>query len=156
VNDVDLDFDRGQRIGVPEVVYGQHKSAAQLQEVARRLAERGANLLVTRCTPEQVNGIEGDYDPVARTFLCLRQQPITVPGLVGVVYAGTSDAPVAREAINTLTFLGCENREFGDCGVAGIHRLMAHRDALQPCHVLICCAGFEGALASNPAQQINT
>ena len=148
MNDVDLDFDRGQRIGVPEVVYGQHKSAAQLQEVARRLAERGANLLITRCTPEQVSGIEGDYDPVARTFLCLRQAPSTVPGLVGVVYAGTSDAPVAREAINTLKFMGCESREFGDCGVAGIHRLMAHRDALQLCQVLICCAGFEGALAS--------
>jgi len=148
VNDVDLDFDRGQRIGLPEVVYGQHKTATQLQEIARRVTVHGSNLLVTRCTPEQIDGIEGEYDAVARTFLCLRQQPESVAGIVGVVYAGTSDAPVAREALVTLKYLGCETREFGDCGVAGVHRLLAHRDALQPCQVLICCAGFEGALPS--------
>lgn len=148
MNDVDLDFDRGKRIGLPEVVYGQHKSAAQLQDVARRLAERGANLLITRCTAEQVDGIEGEYDTVARTLLCLRQAPEVVPGIVGVVYAGTSDAPVAREALITLKFLGCADREFGDCGVAGIQRLHAHHDAMRGCQVLICCAGFEGALPS--------
>lgn len=148
MNDVDLDFDRGQRIGLPEVVYGQHKSSAQLQEIARRFAHKEANLLITRCSPEQVDGIEGDYDAVARTLLRLRRATETSTGTVGVVYAGTSDAPVAREALVTLKFLGCAAREFGDCGVAGVHRLLAHRDALQSCQVLICCAGFEGALPS--------
>jgi NCAIR mutase (PurE)-related protein len=55
---------------------------------------------------------------------------------------------VAREGLATLRFLGCESLEFGDCGVAGVHRLLAHREALLPCRVLICCAGFEGALPS--------
>ena len=78
MNDVDLDFDRFERIGIHEVVYGQHKSAAQLSDVAARLEKRGANLLVTRCSPEQVAGLAGDYDPVSRTFLCIRQEPVMV------------------------------------------------------------------------------
>jgi hypothetical protein len=104
--------------------------------------------LVTRCTAQQVAGLMGDYDPISRTFLCLRKKPKAVPGAVGVVYAGTADAPVAGEAMVTLRFLGCQAREFGDCGVAGLHRLLAHHAKLARCRVLICCAGFEGALPS--------
>jgi len=148
MRDIDLDFDRAARIGVPELIYGESKSAEQLREIAARYEERGANMLVTRCSPHQVEGIAGDYDPLARTLVCMRTQPAAQPGLVGVVYAGTADAPVAREALVTLGFLGCETLEFGDCGVAGLQRLLAHREALASCQVLICCAGFEGALPS--------
>jgi NCAIR mutase (PurE)-related protein len=148
MGDVDLDFDRPDRIGMPEIVYGEHKTPEQLKEIAARHEERGRNLLVTRCAKEQVEGLAGEYDPISRTFARIRRAPVPLPGLVGVVYAGSSDAPVAREAIATLRFLGGETREFGDCGVAGVHRLLAHRDALAPCRVLICCAGFEGALPS--------
>ncbi len=148
MNDIDLDFERSNRIGLPEIVYGQHKSPAQLADVAARFKQQQASLLITRCTPAQVAGLEGEYDPVSRTFLCVRREPAALPGIVGVIYAGTSDAPVAREALITLRFLGCETREFGDCGVAGMHRLLAHRQSLAQCTVLICCAGFEGALPS--------
>jgi len=148
VNDVDMDFDRPARIGMPEIVYGEGKSREQLREIAGRHERNGANLLVTRCSAEQVDGIAGDFDPVSRTLLCMRSAPEPLPGVVGVVYAGSSDAPVAKEGLVTLHFLGCEAREFGDCGVAGVHRLLAHRDALLGCRVLICCAGFEGALPS--------
>lgn len=148
MKDIDLDFSRNERIGVPEIVYGESKSAGQLKEIATRFAERGANLLITRCSAEQVKGLAGEFDPVARTFCTIANAPAAVAGLVGVVYAGSSDAPVAREAIVTLEFLGCTVREYGDCGVAGVHRLMAHTDALRECRVLICCAGFEGALPS--------
>ena len=148
MNDVDLDFGRAARIGLPEVVYGQHKSAAQLRVIAARFRRRRANLLITRCTAEQVSGLDGRYDPVSRTLCCLRRKPKAIRGMVGVVYAGTSDAPVAAEALATLRFLGCQAREFGDCGVAGLHRLLAHREELARCRVLICCAGFEGALPS--------
>jgi NCAIR mutase (PurE)-related protein len=148
MNDVNLDFDRCARIGVPEIIYGESKSPEQLREIAARHEERGVNMLVTRCSAGQVDGITGDYDPVSRTLVCLRTKPEPQPGLVGVVYAGSSDAPVAREALVTLRFLGCEVREFGDCGVAGVHRLLHHRAAMEACRVLICCAGFEGALPS--------
>jgi hypothetical protein len=148
MRDIDIDFDRSARIGVPEIIYGESKSPEQLREIATRYEKRGANMLVTRCSPQQVDGIVGDYDPLARTLMCMRTEPEPQPGLVGVVYAGTSDAPVAREALVTLGFLGCETLEFGDCGVAGLHRFLAHREALASCRVLICCAGFEGALPS--------
>lgn len=148
MNDVNLDFGRCARIGMPEIIYGESKSPAQLHEIAARHEQCGANMLVTRCSAEQVVGITGDYDPVSRTFVSMRTDPKPQPGLVGVVYAGSSDAPIAKEALVTLRFLGCEAREFGDCGVAGVHRLLDHREAMVPCHVLICCAGFEGALPS--------
>jgi len=148
MKDIDLDFSRSERIGMPEVVYGEGKSAAQLRVIAEQYRERGANLLVTRCSAEQVSGLEGEYDPVSRTLLCLRREPEAVAGEVGVVYAGSSDAPVAREVLVTLRFLGCRGREFGDCGVAGVHRLLAHQEAIAACRVLVCCAGFEGALPS--------
>ena len=148
MNDIDLDFDRTARTGVPEIVYGEGKSREQVREIAARYEERRANLLVTRCAAEKVDGIAGDYDPVSRTFVCMRTDPEPQPGPVGVVYAGSSDAPMAREALVTLGFLGCDVLEFGDCGVAGVRRLLAHREALAPCRVLICLAGFEGALPS--------
>ncbi len=148
MNDIDLDFARFERIGIPEIVYGQHKSIEQLRVIAGRYAERGANLLVTRCTAEKVEGLEGTYDAVSRTFMLLRKEPPRVAGEVAVIYAGTSDAPAAREALVTLRYLGCDTHEVGDCGVAGLHRLLSHRERLARCRVLICCAGFEGALPS--------
>lgn len=148
MNDVNLDFGRSARIGVPEIIYGESKSPDQLREIAARHEQLGVNMLVTRCSSKQVEGISGDYDPVSRTLVCMRTEPKTVHGLVGVVYAGSSDVPVAKEAIVTLRFLGCKVREFGDCGVAGVHRLLEHRAAMEQCRVLICCAGFEGALPS--------
>ncbi|MCR6655080.1 MAG: nickel pincer cofactor biosynthesis protein LarB [Opitutus sp.] len=148
MHDIDLDFSRDERIGLPELVYGESKSAAQLHEIAARYAAQNANLLVTRCRPEQIEGLDGDYDPIARTFLKLRVAPPRIGGPVGVIYAGTSDAPVAREALVTLRYLGIDAVEFGDCGVAGLHRLLAHRAEIEKCRLLICLAGFEGALPS--------
>lgn len=148
MKDIDLDFNRLARIGMPEVVYGQHKSVEQIRVIAERHAVQKANLLVTRCTAAQVAGLDGEYDPVARTFVKHYVAPAPVKGRVGVVYAGSSDTPVAREAVVTLAYLGIEVAEHGDCGVAGIHRLLAHKASLEQCQVLICCAGFEGALPS--------
>ncbi len=148
MRDIDLDFGRVARIGIPEIVYGESKSREQIREIAARYESRGESMLVTRCLPQQVDGLAGDYDPVARTFLRLRSSSERQRGIVGVVYAGSSDAPVAREALVTLDFLGCDTLEFGDCGVAGLQRLLAHREALESCNILICCAGFEGALPS--------
>lgn len=148
MKDIDLDFGRPARIGIPEIVYGESKSREQLGKIAAIYELRGESMLVTRCTQQQVEGLTGEYDPLARTFLCVRSRPELQRGIVGVVYAGTSDAPVAREALVTLGFLGCDALEFGDCGVAGLQRILAHREALEKCNVLICCAGFEGALPS--------
>ncbi|NHA15358.1 nickel pincer cofactor biosynthesis protein LarB [Thioalkalivibrio sp. XN279] len=146
--DIDLDFARAERIGLPEIIYGAGKSPAQLVEIARLHEARGANMLVTRCEPGQVTGIDGIYDPVSRTFRMIRSAPQAIPGRVAFVYGGSSDLPVVRESIVTFEFLGGTAEEIGDCGVAGIHRLLAHQESLARCQVIICFAGFEGALPS--------
>jgi NCAIR mutase (PurE)-related protein len=150
VNDTNLDFERHERLGFPEIVYGERKSSDQVEHIARLHGERGLNLLITRVEAEQVSALagSGEYDPVARTFMRIVQPPPSCNGVVGVVSAGTSDAPVVRETVNTLRFLGCESPSFEDAGVAGIHRLLRHREQLLSCRVLVCVAGFEGALAS--------
>lgn len=148
MKDIDLDLQRQQRIGMPEIIYGQHKSPQQLLSIADTLKDAGKNMLITRCSSEQVVDIEGEYDPVARTFTALREHITPINGQVAVIAAGSSDAPVAKEALNTLNILGCQSQSFIDCGVAGVHRLLKHSEAIQRCQVIICCAGFEGALPS--------
>ncbi len=148
MSDIDLDFERGKRIGMPEIIYGEFKSREQIHKIAAIHEEKQANMLVTRCTAEQVEGLTGEYDAVAGTFTRIHNEPKTLNGLVGVVAAGTSDAAVAKEAVNTLRILGCECKDFLDCGVAGVHRLIKHSDDIKKCRVIICVAGFEGALAS--------
>ena len=137
MQDIDLDLERQQRIGMPEIIYGQHKSAEQLQNIATKLKDAGKNMFVTRCTGEQVAGIEGEYDPVARSFTVIREELHYITGTVAVLAAGSSDAPVAKEALNTLKILGCASEDFIDCGVAGVHRLIKHNDAINNCQVII-------------------
>ena len=148
MSDIDLDFHRQERIGMPEIIYGEAKSADQLTRIAAIHEERKANMLVTRCTPEQVSGIQGDYDTVAKTFTRIHSPANKINGQVAVVAAGSSDAPVAKECVNTLEILGCSYKDYLDCGVAGVHRLLKHSDELKQAQIIICVAGFEGALAS--------
>lgn len=150
MSDTDIDFERSDRLGFPEIVYGEFKSPAQLQRIAERFASRSASLMVTRLQMDKIAALpeDGVYDPVGRTYVLQLDEPRRRPGRVGVVSAGTSDAPVVLETMTTLRFLGCEAAAFEDAGVAGVHRLMQHRERLQACDVLICVAGFEGALAS--------
>lgn len=149
-----LDHHRELRQGVPEVVLGESKTLEQLLTIVGKLAERGANVLVTRLSPEKAEGVRSrhpsaDYDRDGRT-LSLVQQPIETRGhgRVLIVCAGTSDIPVAREAAVTARMLGNEVEELVDVGVAGIHRLFARADRLRQAAVVIVVAGMEGALPS--------
>ena len=122
--------------------------------VVSAMAARGGNVLVTRLSPEKAASLckdysQADYDKDART-LTLLQQPIETngDGTVLVVCAGTSDIPVAREAVVTATMLGNRVEQLVDVGVAGIHRLLAQGDKLRDASVIIVVAGMEGALPS--------
>ena len=148
MSDIDLDFERKDRIGMPEIIYGEYKNADQIKRIAEAHAAQQANLFITRVAAEKVQGLDGSYDAVAQTFTRLYTPAPQRPGLVGVVAAGSSDAPVAQEAANTLAVIGCQVENFLDCGVAGVHRLLKHRSKIDACDVIICVAGFEGALAS--------
>lgn len=146
-----VDHHRALRTGMPEVVLGEGKTAAQVAAIARKLAARGP-LLVTRASPAQARAVRRavpgtTWDPVSRT---LRKGRMTVParGPVGVVCAGTGDVPVCEEAAVTLEVMGVEPVRIYDVGVAGLHRLLARREDLERCVALVVAAGMEGALPS--------
>lgn len=151
--DVTLDFDRESRLGFPEVVYGQHKSAAQLRRIVELHLELQKNLLVTRLQADKVPALleaapNALYHDEARTLSVVFSLPETLSGKVGIVCAGTSDIPVVGEIEETLAFLGVQVESYKDVGVAGIQRLFGVLPQLRACDVVICVAGFEGALAS--------
>jgi pyridinium-3,5-biscarboxylic acid mononucleotide synthase len=146
-----LDTHRTLRVGMPEVVFAQGKTAAQVAAIAKKLAAKGP-LLVTRLDADKaaltLRSVKGArYDPVSRT---LRKGRMTLPvrGPVAVCCAGTSDIPVCEEAAATLDVMGVEAVRIYDVGVAGLHRVLARRDDLERCAAIVVAAGMEGALAS--------
>ncbi len=146
-----IDTHRALRVGMPEVVLAESKTAAQIASIARKLAAAGP-LLVTRLSPEKAPAVKravkgATYDPVSRT---LRKGRMDVParGPVAVCCAGTSDIPVCEEAAVTLDVMGVEAIRIYDVGVAGLHRLLARRGDLERARAVIVVAGMEGALPS--------
>ncbi len=148
-----LDTHRADRTGDPEVVYGAGKSAEQVVGLLRALARAHPDraVLATRLDPKSLAAVAKAFgpdsvDPVARAATI---GPVPSPsGLVCVVAAGTSDAPVAAEAALTVRAFGAGVRRVDDVGVAGIHRLLAVRDELDAADCLVVVAGMEGALPS--------
>ena len=148
-----LDLDRERRCGQPEVVFGEGKSPEQLVEITRALQRVHGRALVTRVAPEGASALLSDlpravHHELARCItvgLPLSEEGV---GQVVVASAGTSDGPVAQEAAITARFMGSRVRELADVGVAGLHRLLAERDALQTARSLVVVAGMEGALPS--------
>ncbi|HVZ59357.1 MAG TPA: nickel pincer cofactor biosynthesis protein LarB [Terriglobales bacterium] len=148
-----VDHHRALRSGAPEVIFGPGKLPSQVAEIFARLAQRGANVLATRVSEEQAAAVrerlpKAEYLPLPRA-LVLRQDPtIYGKGKIAVVSAGTSDMPVAEEAVATAEIMGNEVERIYDVGVAGIHRLLAARGSLTEARVVIVAAGMEGALPS--------
>ncbi|HSW28782.1 MAG TPA: nickel pincer cofactor biosynthesis protein LarB [Longimicrobiales bacterium] len=149
----DLDHHRALRQGLPEVVYGEGKTSEQIVEIARRLAQGGQPILVTRLGPEEQALLEATFpgvrtNPRART--CLLNPPEVPDGepFVGVVAAGTSDLPVAEEAVEVCLAMSVPTRSWYDVGVSGLHRLLRHVPELQRASAIVVVAGMEGALPS--------
>ena len=148
-----VDHHRVLRAGMPEVVLGEGKTPAQVAAIFARLAKHGGNVLATRVNEKQFaavkNRIRGvEYRELARAVVLERDRTKYGKGAVAVVSAGTSDIPVAEEAVVTAEIMGNQVQHFYDVGVAGIHRLLANREALATARVVIVCAGMEGALPS--------
>lgn len=149
-----VDHHRALRQGVPEVILGQGKTAEQIAGISQEIARRGANVLATRVDAAKAEALRAllpamKYHPVAR-IATLEEQPIPALGRspVAVICAGTSDAPVAEEACETLRMMGASIERVYDVGVAGVHRLLAKRAVFDRCAVAIVVAGMEGALPS--------
>jgi pyridinium-3,5-biscarboxylic acid mononucleotide synthase len=143
-----LDHDRPLRTGEPEVVYGEHKTPEQVAALLRALRDRGAApALATRCTPEHAAAVpEAAYDPVSRLLVARERDAEPDLGRVAVACAGTSDLPVASEALGTLRAFGVRADLVVDVGVAGLHRILGASTDLAEADVCIVVAGMEGAL----------
>jgi hypothetical protein len=147
-----VDHHRALRCGFPEVIYCRGKTPEQVGRIAREILKRDGELLATLATPEIHRRIR-KAAPGARWHEAARC--VTVGGrspagkdYVLVVTAGTSDIPVAEEARVTAEMLGARVRSLYDVGVAGLHRLLAHRELIMGARALVVVAGMEGALAS--------
>ncbi len=150
-----LDASRRERTGLDEAIFCAGKSVAQLEAILADASNAGRRLLLTRLAPEARAALPAertaglDYDPVSRTaILGAVQTPVADEPRAGVVTAGSSDVPVAREAARTLLYDGHPCREIHDVGVAGLWRLLERVDELRTFDVVIAVAGMEAALAS--------
>jgi pyridinium-3,5-biscarboxylic acid mononucleotide synthase len=148
-----VDHHRALRAGMPEVVFGEGKSPAQMAQIFLRLAKHGGNILATRASKEQFAAVrrklpKAEYRVPARAIVLQRDKKKYGKGTIAVISAGTSDIPAAEEAVVTAEIMGNDVEHLYDVGVAGIHRLLANRRTLARARVVIVCAGMEGALPS--------
>ncbi len=150
-----VDHHRALRQGFPEVVYGRGKSPEQVASIVQRMLARPGshNILVTRTEPAVYRRVrrltrKAEFFPRSGVILVRRSRQIHGRGLILVVSAGTSDIPVAEEAAVTAEAMGNRVETIYDVGVAGLHRLLEHRQRLAAARVIICVAGMEGALPS--------
>ena len=147
-----VDHHRADRQGVAEVIFGQGKTAAQIEGIVRCMMDRGAsNILITRLSAEKEAQLRGKFPYRYSDAACLatanpKEQKLT--GLVAVVSAGTSDLAVCEEAALTAEALGSRVERVYDAGVAGLHRLLAELDTLTRARCIVAVAGMEGALPS--------
>jgi NCAIR mutase (PurE)-related protein len=148
-----IDHHRRLRAGMPEVIFSQGKTPGQVAQIFKRMAAQGGNVLATKANADHFRAVKkmvrkAEYREVARAIV-LKQDPTAYGnGTVAVVSAGTSDIPVAEEALVTAEVMGNKVAHLYDVGVAGIHRLLLNKKVLGAARVIIVCAGMEGALPS--------
>jgi pyridinium-3,5-biscarboxylic acid mononucleotide synthase len=151
-----VDHHRALRQGYAEVVFGKGKTPVQVAEIVRamiRHKDSHHNILVTRSDPKTYAAVkrvkrQAKFHPLSGMITIERGDEITGKGTILIVSAGTSDIPVAEEALLTARMMGNHAEHLYDVGVAGIHRLLEHRGMLTEARVIICIAGMEGALPS--------
>jgi hypothetical protein len=148
-----LDHHRQLRRGFPEVVFAEGKTKEQTVAIVGRLLAAEGDVLVTRAREDVGEALAaahagGDFNRLARTVVWKRGHAPELPGKVLVIAAGTSDLPVAEEAVVTAEAFGNRVERMNDVGVAGLHRLLGQGDRLRDATVVIVVAGMEGALPS--------
>ncbi len=151
-----VDHHRALRQGYAEVVFGRGKTPAQVAEIVQAMLRPKAarhNILVTRADAKTYAAVRraaraAKFHPLSGVITIERTRAITGKGVILVVSAGTSDIPVAEEAELTARLMGNRTEHIYDVGIAGLHRLLDHRDIITRARVIICVAGMEGALPS--------
>ncbi|HKV26581.1 MAG TPA: nickel pincer cofactor biosynthesis protein LarB [Candidatus Acidoferrum sp.] len=155
-----VDHHRALRQGFAEVVFGKGKTPDQVAKIVRAMLDKKNsthNILVTRADSKMFRAVTrasgklgrlAKYHQASGVITIQRNSHVTGQGNIVVVSAGTSDIPVAEEALLTARMMGNRAEPVYDVGVAGIHRLLEHREKLTEARVIICVAGMEGALPS--------
>lgn len=154
LGDAVVDHHRSLRQGFPEVIFAANKDAGQIKRIISALLAKGNNILTTRLDEEKAQLLlkafpAAVWHPEARC-LTIEAKPVDIlgRGTILVISAGTSDIPVAAEAVVTARIMGNRVEQLFDVGVAGLHRLLARKELLFSASVLIVVAGMEGALPS--------
>jgi len=155
-----VDHHRSLRTGMPEVIFAEGKTPAQVAQIFNRMAHAGGNVLATRASRQAFEAVvavepRAQFHETARAITLKQTEAAPGKGTVSVVCAGTSDLPIAEEAAITARLMGNEVEVIADVGVAGIHRLLAQKTSLQSARVLVVCAGMEGALPTVVAGLVN-
>ena len=148
-----IDHHRRLRAGMPEVIFAQGKTPSQVAKIFKGMAAQGGNVLATRATRDHFTAVKkiapkAEYHDLARAITLQQDATLHGKGTIVVISAGTSDIPVAEEALVTAKIMGNTVAHLYDVGVAGIHRLLHNRKILDDARVVIVCAGMEGALPS--------
>jgi len=149
-----LDHHRAMRTGMPEVIFAPGKTSAQIVKLATSLKKTGIDVMITRTDKNVFKQVKAKFrsaifNPDARIIqIPSSKKKVIFDDIIAVISAGTSDIPVAEEAAATLEIMGHNVSRIFDVGVAGIHRLFAHKQTLRKAGVIIVVAGMEGALAS--------
>jgi pyridinium-3,5-biscarboxylic acid mononucleotide synthase len=148
-----IDHHRRLRAGMPEVIFSEGKTPSQVAKIFKSMAAQGGNVLATRATREHFRAVKkaarnAQYHELARSVTLRQDRTIYGKGTIVVISAGTSDIPVAEEALVTAGIMGNHVTHLYDVGVAGIHRLLLNQAALANARVIVVCAGMEGALPS--------
>ena len=156
-----VDHHRTLRQGFSEVIFAKGKTPRHVAEIVRAMLQKKDsrhNILVTRADAKVFAAVKkangktarsAKFHPLSGVITIERSSEVTGKGLILVVSAGTSDIPVAEEALLTARMMGNRVDQLYDVGVAGIHRLLEHRESkLAQARVIICVAGMEGALPS--------
>jgi len=150
-----IDHHRGLRQGFAEVVYAKGKSPRQVVAIVRGMLRPRTthNILITRADAGIFRAVRrlsrhAEFHPVSGAISIRRNREISGKGAILVVAAGTSDIPVAEEAAVTAEVMGNKVESVYDVGVAGLHRLLHHREKIAAARVIVCVAGMEGALPS--------
>jgi NCAIR mutase (PurE)-related protein len=148
-----VDGHRSLRKGFPEVIYCEGKTPAQVVKIAKKILQHNDNLLATRAGKETYRAVKrafpkAKYHEAARAITVVRKPLPKRTGTIAVLCAGTTDIPVAEEAVVTVDIMGNRVKKYYDVGIAGIHRLLALHEELLDANVLIVIAGMEGALPS--------
>jgi pyridinium-3,5-biscarboxylic acid mononucleotide synthase len=146
------DTHRHLRTGFPEVIFGTGKTTAQIATLLGELGRDGATVMATRIAPDVAQELlaavpSARYLEVARIIVVgPKPEPTRGRGTIVVLTAGTADIPVAEEAAVTAELDGNRVARVFDVGVAGLHRLLAHRETIEKAEVLVTVAGMDGVL----------